>query len=134
MENKDLQGLVKIKDYHVEAAKKMIGYSQTEGMRPNDKKHYEKRAKEHLDMVDVLQALILAPPAPTIVDLANSDADGYRNGRESVVVELPELRGDSDADDIAGVGLVIPMFDRGYDEAIEECRAAIIAAGGSVKA
>lgn len=73
------------------------------------------------------------PPAPTIVDLANADADGYRNGRASVVVELPELRGDSDADDIAGVGLVIPMFDRGYDEAIEECKAAIIAAGGTVR-
>ena len=48
---------------------------------------------------------------------------------DSVVIELPELRGDSDADDIAGVGLVIPMFDRGYDESLDECRSAIEAAG-----
>lgn len=72
-------------------------------------------------------------PVPTIVDLANADADGYRNGRASVVVVLPELCGDSNADDIAGVGLVIPMFDRGYDEAIDACKAAIIAAGGTVR-
>lgn len=119
MENKDLQGLVKIKDYHVEAARKMVAYSATAGMRPNDKKHYEKRAKEHLDMVDVLQALILAPPAPTTVDLANADASGYRNGRESVVVELPDSFDPNGGGDWAmWKDLVV---------------AAIIAAGGSVK-
>lgn len=120
MENKDLQGLVKIKDYHVEAAKKMVAYSQTEGMRPNDTKHYQKRAQEHLDMVDVLQALILAPPAPTTVDLANADADGYRNGRKSVVVELPSLQ-------------CININEYTAWEAVSACKRAIIAAGGSVK-
>ena len=69
----------------------------------------------------------------TAVDMTTAAAEGFRDGRASVVVELPELRGDFDADDIAGVGLVIPMFDRGYDEAIEECKAAIIAAGGTVR-
>ena len=48
---------------------------------------------------------------------------------DSVVVELPELREDSDAIDAAGVGLIIPQFDQGYDEGINECRQAIVAAG-----
>lgn len=53
----------------------------------------------------------------------------WRDSRKFMVVTLPALREDSDADDIAGVGLVIPMFDRGYDEALEEARVAIESVG-----
>jgi len=58
------------------------------------------------------------------VDMATAAADGFRDGRASVVVALPELRGASGG---------YQNFDLGRDEAIDECRAAIIAAGGSVK-
>jgi hypothetical protein len=63
-------------------------------------------------------------PNFTAVDIATADADGFRNGRASVVVELPELRGAKGG---------YQNFDLGRDEGIEECRAAIIAAGGSIK-
>ena len=63
-------------------------------------------------------------PAPTIVDLANADADGYRNGRASVVVELPkrctDLRYHSE-------------YIRGQANMLEDCKEAIIAAGGTVR-
>lgn len=54
---------------------------------------------------------------------------GWRARLQKIAVKLPALREDSDADDIAGVGLVIPMFDRGYDEALEEARVAIESVG-----
>lgn len=57
----------------------------------------------------------------------------WNQSRSDLAVILPALRKDSDADDIAGVGLVIPMFDRGYDEALEEARVAIEAAGIKVE-
>lgn len=53
----------------------------------------------------------------------------WQMAMESVVVEMPELREDSDAIDAAGFGLIIPQFDQGYDEGINECRQAIEAAG-----
>lgn len=82
------------------------------------------------------KALIEQESAPTIVDLANADADGYRNGRASVFADLgaafdagwnasnegwnSELPGDAE--------------DRPYwKETKERAIAAIIAAGGSVK-
>lgn len=62
-------------------------------------------------------------PAITTVDLASADASGYRNGRESVVVELPMKYSDDSVDPEC----------MAYNDAVDLCRAAIIAAGGSVK-
>jgi len=62
----------------------------------------------------------------TIVDLANADADGYRNGRASVVVELPKMPTAQRTDEEA-------TFSAGGCDMLRKCRAAILAAGGSVK-
>jgi hypothetical protein len=59
----------------------------------------------------------------------DSDWICWQASRAALVIELPEFREDSDAVDAAGVGLIIPQFDQGYDEGVAECRAAIEAAG-----
>lgn len=71
----------------------------------------------------LVELVVLRHPAPTIVDLANADADGYRNGRASVVVELPAI---DDPDCGARVSFHLGAYRA-------QCRQAIIAAGGSVK-
>lgn len=65
---------------------------------------------------------------PTIVDLANADADGYRNGRASVVVELPKR-----PKRIAGLTPLVEAHIDGFAACLDECRAAIEAAGGTVR-
>jgi len=60
---------------------------------------------------------------PTIVDLANADADGYRNGRASVVVELPTCE----------YANAVSEYSKGHRQGVRACRDAIIAAGGTVK-
>lgn len=62
----------------------------------------------------------------TAVDMATAAADGFRDGVKSVVVILPGLAGPTKA-------FNDESMDSGFDEAIEQCREAIIAAGGSVK-
>lgn len=62
----------------------------------------------------------------TAVDMATAAAEGFRDGAKSVVVTLPDLAGPTKA-------FNDESMDSGFDEAIEQCREAIIAAGGSVK-
>lgn len=82
---------------------------------------------KNLDGLDPAQRLALARgeevPQFTAVDMANADADGYRNGRASVVVELPNI---DDPDCGARVSFHLGAYKT-------QCRQAIIAAGGSVK-
>lgn len=67
-------------------------------------------------------------PSITTVDLANADADGFRNGRASVVVELPKIM--EDPGPVAGMSR---KWSEGWNESREASKLAIIAAGGSVK-
>lgn len=61
----------------------------------------------------------------TTVDLANADADGFRNGRASVVVELPKMYPHGET--------LNSSAKAAYNDAVRLCRRKIIAAGGSVK-
>lgn len=56
----------------------------------------------------------------TAVDIATAAAEGFRDGRDSVVVELPSVQ-------------CIRLNGYCYEEVLEVCKRAIIAAGGKVK-
>lgn len=116
MENKELEGLQQVKDYHVEAAKKLIAYADDSGLRESDVKHYRKRAEAHLEMVDQLNAVTQA--LYSAIDMATAAADGFRDGAKSVVVDLVP---DEPADE--GAAYLHEDF----------VKARIIAAGGSIK-
>lgn len=105
MEAVTIQDLI---DYHLKGAAAMPdkGNANT----------YRARAEWHKAAAKLLQSV------PTTVDLANADADGFRNGRASVVVELPKAQSE-DGDSWSPI----------WSSCLEQCRAAIIAAGGSVK-
>lgn len=62
----------------------------------------------------------------TAVDMTTAAAQGFRDGRASVVVELPKMPTAQRTDEEA-------TFSAGGCDMLRKCRAAILAAGGSVK-
>lgn len=83
METVTIQDLI---DRHLKGAAECEAYAATDMPDKGNAKTYRARAEWHKAAAALLQSV------PTTVDLANADADGFRNGRASVVVEL----GDSD--------------------------------------
>ena len=59
----------------------------------------------------------------TAVDMTTAAAHGFRDGQAGVVVDIPKRVVDWSTDNWAA----------GYNLALERCKEAIIAAGGSVK-
>lgn len=52
----------------------------------------------------------------------------WQASRQAVVVELPELSGITNAEDVEG-SVIVPRIDQAYDQAIHECHEAIEAQG-----
>lgn len=64
----------------------------------------------------------------TAVDMATAAAEGFRDGQASVVVELPQGPMHIDGHTPFVEGTI-----NGFNLGLDQCRAAIIAAGGKVK-
>jgi hypothetical protein len=56
----NINGLQQIKDYHVDAAKRLLSYAQDCDKRKSDGDHYRKRAAFHAGLIDILDGFILA--------------------------------------------------------------------------
>lgn len=54
--------------------------------------------------------------------------EAWQASRQAVVVELPELSGITNAEDVDG-SVIVPRIDQAYDQAIHECHEAIEAQG-----
>lgn len=122
METVTIQDLI---DRHMKGAAECEAYAATDMPDKGNAKTYRDRAEWHKAAAALLQSV------PTTVDLANADADGFRNGRASVVVELATITVDlSEAREEAAKGC--GGSDMG-DAVLAAAIKAIIAAGGSVK-
>lgn len=56
----NINELQQIKDYHVDAAKRLLSYAQDCDKRKSDGEHYRKRAAFHAGLIDILDGFILA--------------------------------------------------------------------------
>lgn len=125
MTSNDLEILNEILAYHRLAVKRMdkIGNDQNQSI--DRRKHAFDRSAVHSRYADAVAAAINAS-GYTAVDVQTAAADGFRDGRASVVVDAPAL---SDIErDLAPDG-----FDQGWRFANSRWNKAIIAAGGTVK-
>jgi hypothetical protein len=104
-------------DFHQAAVDGCDAYAMIDNSDKQTAKHYAKRSVWHKAAVDLLSLQF------TAVDLATAAADGFKDGRASVVVELPRRLVDWSTDNFAD----------GYNLALLRAAKAIIAAGGSIK-
>lgn len=60
MTEQQLEGLKRVIEYHVEAAKRLLAYAEDADMNKRDSKHYRSRATFHCSLIDDLHAVVHA--------------------------------------------------------------------------
>lgn len=69
----------------------------------------------------------------TAVDMASAAADGFKDGRASVVVDLKSIKRDTEDEGEDGSYILTECRDETWAECLAACRAVIIHAAESVK-